>query len=108
MRFTVCLLPIVSKELMYKLLPLFVFLGGLTSGAQAADDQLQTCDQIRGQIQAVTGLVPMPDLDLLKQISLRQECVFSSAEAYRAAYGDKPLPPQGAPAHHENRDRDDD
>jgi hypothetical protein len=33
---------------------------------------------------------------LLRNISVHQECRFSSAEVYRAAYGDKPMPIQMA------------
>ncbi len=89
-------------------LSLIVLLSCFASGAQAADEPPLTCVQLREQIKAVTGLVVTPSFDLLRQIGMRQECNFTSAEAYRAAYGDKPLPPQDSEDHHDGRERDDD
>jgi hypothetical protein len=65
----------------------------LTMGAHAADQSAQSCDQIRAEIMAVKGVPATPDTELLKKISLHSECKFTSEEVYRAAYGDKPLPP---------------
>jgi hypothetical protein len=93
---------------MKKTLFLIVMLGSFASVVRAADESPQTCLQIRERIKAVTGLAPIPGQDLLKQIGLNQECNFSSAEVYRAAYGDKPLPPQEFQDHHGNGDGDDD
>jgi hypothetical protein len=77
----------------------------LTTSALAADTQAQTCDQIRDQIEAQTGILPLVNKKLLQTLSLRQECRFSAGEVYRAAYGDKPLPLQTALAF-SIRDRD--
>jgi hypothetical protein len=89
-------------------LPLILLLSCFVSGAKAADEPPPlTCAQIREQIKAVTGLVATPSFDLLKQIGMRQECNFTSAEAYRAAYGDKPLPPQESHDHYDNREQND-
>jgi len=93
---------------MNKSLSLIVLLGCFTSGAQATDEPAQTCARIREQIKAVTGLVSTPNMDLLKQIGMHQECNFSSAEVYRAAAGDKPPPPQRSHDHHGGQERDDD
>jgi opacity protein-like surface antigen len=62
----------------------------LGSSAIAADVVPQTCDQIRERIEAQTGLLPAVNIRLLQTLSLRQECRFTAAEVYRAAYGDKP------------------
>jgi hypothetical protein len=49
-----------------------------------------------------------PNIELLKQISMHQDCNFSSAEVYRAAYGDKPLPPPESPGYHNRQESDED
>lgn len=60
------------------------------------------CEQIRVQI----GTFPLADPELLRAMASRKDCAFSSAEFYRAAYGDRPLPP---PEHrHPQRRHDDD
>lgn len=93
---------------MKKTLLLIVLLGSFASFAQVADELPQTCLQIRERIKTVTGLVATPSMDLLQQISKHQDCNFSSAEVYRAAYGDKPLPSQESHDFHSRQDRDDD
>jgi hypothetical protein len=85
-------------------IPAFGLLCALTLGAQAADAQVQTCEQIREDIKAVTGLTPAVNPALLQKIGLRSDCQFSSAEVYRAAYGDKPIPKQEPYRSHENHD----
>ena len=85
---------------------LIVFLGCLTAGVQAADELPQNCSQIRERIKAVTGPDISPSMDLLEQIALHQECNFSSAEVYRAAAGDKPLPSQERHEHRESGESD--
>jgi len=93
---------------MKKLLPFIVLLGCFATGVHAANALPAACSEIRAQIQTVTGLVTKPDMELLKHISTHQGCNFSSAEVYRAAYGDKPLPKPETPNHHNHRDRDED
>jgi hypothetical protein len=93
---------------MKKILPLMALLSCLTVGAQVAEEPPRTCVQIRDQIKMVTGLLSTPNVDLLQQIAVRQECNFTSVEVYRAAYGDKPLPPPEPQGAHHNRERDDD
>lgn len=93
---------------MKKMLLLIVMLGSVASFAQVADELPQTCLQIRERIKAVNGLVATPSMDLLQQIGKHQECNFSSAEVYRAAYGDKPLPPQESHDSHYSQERDED
>ncbi len=51
-----------------------------------------TCGEIRSLIQAQTGILAAPDTALLQKIGINSQCQFSSAEVYRAAYGDKPMP----------------
>jgi len=80
----------------------------LAMGAHAADAPAQTCDQIREEIMAVKGLTAMINTELLQKISLRSDCQFTSAEVYRAAYGDKPLPPPESYHQHNNERHDDD
>lgn len=82
-------------------------LGLLAATAQAADVPTLTCEQLREQIKAVTGIVSTVNTDLLQKLSLRAECRFSSAEVYRAAYGDLPLPkPDTYPSHDSHQDDD--
>ena len=93
---------------MKKTLTLIALLGCFTSGAHAADDPPQACAQIRERIKSVTGVVSTPNMELLQQISMRQDCKFSSAEVYRAAYGDKPLPQRAHQVHLDEQEQDDD
>ena len=93
---------------MKKMLSLIVLLGCFASGVHAANELPASCDEIRIQIQSVTGLLSTPNIELLKQISIHQDCNFSSAEVYRAAYGDKPLPPPESPGHHNRQEWDED
>ena len=66
-------------------------LGLAVANATPANAQAESCDQIRTQINAQTGILPKVDTELLRKLA-RPECRFSSAEVYRAAYGDKPMP----------------
>ncbi|MEI8168579.1 MAG: hypothetical protein WCG50_02815 [Rhodoferax sp.] len=93
---------------MKKSIHLFGILSLCALGAQAADVPAPTCDEIRVQIQAQTGLLPQANIDLLRTIGLNQQCQFSAAEVYRGAYGDKPLPVQAPRAPHRSHDHDDD
>lgn len=74
----------------------------------AAEPQAETCEQIRAQIKAQSGVLAAPDTHLLAKIGANTACRFTSAEAYRAAYGDKPLPKDDPSArrrkHHEDHD----
>jgi chorismate mutase len=76
--------------------------------ASSAEVLTQTCEQIREQIKTQTGELVQVDTTLLQSIAARQECGFTSAEVYRAAYGDKPLPKQEARATHREHEYDDD
>jgi ABC-type proline/glycine betaine transport system substrate-binding protein len=80
----------------------------LTLGADAADAPPQSCEEIRAEIMEIKGLEVTPNTELLKKISLRSECQFTSAEVYRAAYGDKPLPPPEQRRHDYNEQRGND
>lgn len=93
---------------MTKILPMIILLGCFGSGVNAANELPAVCDEIRDQIQLVTGSVSTPNLELLQHISMHQECNFSSVEVYRAAYGDKPLPRPDSSSHNNNQERDDD
>lgn len=80
----------------------------LAMGGHAADAPVPTCEQIRAEIMAVKGLAVIVNPELLQKISLRGDCQFTSAEVYRAAYGDKPLPPpESYRSHHQHDDHDD-
>jgi hypothetical protein len=61
-------------------------------GAGATEANAQSCEQLREQIESQTGVLPSVNSTLLRDISVHQECRFSSAEVYRAAFGDKPIP----------------
>lgn len=52
------------------------------SGATALSS---TCDELRASI----GMLPLADADLLRAMAARKDCAFTSAEVYRAAYGDR-------------------
>lgn len=93
---------------MKKMLPLIVLLGCFASGVHAGIEPPAACSEIRDQIRLVTGMVSTSNLELLQHISIHQECNFSSAEVYRAAYGDKPLPQSEPSGHHNNREHDED
>lgn len=54
--------------------------------------QEESCNQIRAEIQAHTGIPAKSNTILLGKVGANQKCRFTSAEAYRAAWGDKPLP----------------
>ena len=78
-------------------------------GANAAPATPDACEQMRAQIQPVTSLVTVPDKDLLLKMStLPPACQFSSAEVYRAAYGDTPLPTRDKGHRQPRNDSDDD
>lgn len=69
----------------------------------AADEPAESCDAIRARI----GVAPLADPDLLRSLAARQDCAFTAAEVYRAAYGDRPLPPpeeRGQRRHHHDDD----
>lgn len=57
----------------------------------AATPQAESCDQIRAQIAAQTEVLPRPNLELLGKVGANEQCDFSSAETWRAAWGAKPL-----------------
>jgi len=80
----------------------------LTWGVWAADLPAQSCEQIRAEIMAVKGEPVTPNIELLKKISLHSECQFTSEEVYRAAYGDKPLPPPEQRRYHYNEHQESD
>jgi hypothetical protein len=92
-----------------KIIPVIVLVLG-TAAVQAAapGTQAEACDQIRARIQAQTGLLARPDTALLEMVGLRPECRFSAAEAYRAAYGDRPMPVDQRRERRRRRHDDDD
>ena len=49
-------------------------------------------ERIKAQIAAHTGIPAKPNMTLLGKVGENTQCDFTSAEAYRAAWGDKPLP----------------
>lgn len=76
-----------------KTIPIFLLALSITAAHAAAPDvQEPSCDQIRAEIQAHTGIPAKPDTELLARVGANKSCRFTSAEAYRAAWGDKPLP----------------
>jgi hypothetical protein len=79
--------------------PVIGLLGLLAVNANAAAPQVESCEQIRLQIKAQTGVLPKPDTAMLEKLDVRPECHFSTAEVYRAAFGDEPMPKK------EQRDR---
>lgn len=93
----------------YRKLPVLGLLGLLAMNAHAVQPEGESCARIREQITAQTGVLSKPDIVLLEKLGTHQECGFTSAEVYRAAYGDKPLPPRETrEARHRHGDDDDD
>lgn len=68
----------------------------------AAEGQIESCEQIRAKI----GVLPLADPDLLRQLAARTDCLFTSGEAYRAAYGGD-LPSFRATANDRRAEEDD-
>jgi len=93
---------------MHKHIPLIGFLSLVALHAAAAEVQAPTCEQLREQIRSQTGVSSKADIELLQKLSGRQECRFSAAEIYRAAYGDKPMPKSESRSHRKHRHDDDD
>ena len=83
-------------------------LAALAMQAQAQEPARQSCAQIREQIQAQTSPLEKPDTELLKKISARSDCAFTTPEAYRAAFGDRPPAPYEPRQEREYHDDDDD
>ena len=50
-----------------------------------------SCAQLRAQIAAQTEILPRPNVELLGKVGANEQCHFTSAETYRAAWGAKPL-----------------
>ncbi|HEX8987468.1 MAG TPA: hypothetical protein VF816_05865 [Rhodocyclaceae bacterium] len=70
----------------------------------AAESPAESCGQLRSQI----GALPPGDADLLRRLAARnQECGFSSADFYKAAYGDRP-PAREAERPRRSREHDED
>lgn len=82
-------------------------LGLLALNVNSAAAQAESCEQIRTQIKAQTGVLPKPDTALLGKVGAHPECRFTAAEAYRAAYADKPMPKDERRKRH-SAHRDDD
>jgi hypothetical protein len=82
---------------------------GAAHAAAPAEPAAESCDQIRAQIQAHTGMPAKPNTALLAKVGENRKCRFTAAEAYRAAWGDKPLPkddPRDRRAKHREHDDD--
>lgn len=83
---------------------------GLAAAATPEASATASCDQIRAEIKANTGLPDRPNTELLRKVGANGSCRFTSAEAYRAAWADKPLPPptrHSERRHHHEHDDDD-
>jgi hypothetical protein len=82
---------------------------GAAHAAVPAESAAESCDQIRAQIQAHTGMPAKPNTALLAKVGENRKCRFTAAEAYRAAWGDKPMP-KGEPRERraKHREHDDD
>lgn len=92
---------------------LVVLLGVLLSAAQAAaatERQPESCTDIRARIAAQTGVLARPDIAMVETVGARPDCRFTSAEVFRAAYGDRPMPESGRHGRdrHHKRHHDDD
>ncbi len=88
---------------MRALLMLIALIAPIAANAAATDAEAESCEQVRARI----GVAPLADHDLLRTLALRQECKFTAAEVYRAAYGDKPLPQEHHAQRQQRRRHDD-
>ena len=76
-----------------KAIPIILLALSMTTvHAATTEVQAESCDQIREEIRAHTGIPAKPNTILLGKVGANMKCRFTSAEAYRAAWGDKPLP----------------
>jgi hypothetical protein len=81
------------KYIKHNYVPVIGLLGLLAVNANAAPSQAESCEQIRLQIKAQTGVLLFnPDTAMLEKLHARLECSFSPAEVYQGVYGDKPIP----------------
>ncbi|MDY0014545.1 MAG: hypothetical protein RBS40_16840 [Rhodocyclaceae bacterium] len=90
------------------LLGLLALTAQAASPTETAKPQTDTCEQIRAQIKAQTGVPPKVNTELLQKLSGRPDCAFTAAEVYRAAWGDKPLPTNDGHGRGVKRGHDDD
>jgi hypothetical protein len=81
-----------ENEIMKTISTILLALSMTTVLAATPDVQEESCDQIREEIRAHTGIPAKPNTLLLRKIGANNKCRFTSAEAYRAAWGEKPLP----------------
>ena len=92
-----------------KAIPIFLLAVSMSAAHAAAPDApAPSCDQIRAEIQAHTGIPAKPDTELLAKVGASKSCRFTSAEAYRAAWGDKPLPRDDRQGRHSGKHEHDD
>lgn len=71
--------------------------------ASAAAPAVESCEQLRAQI----GRMPPADHQLLAKMRSSRGCEFTTAEIFRVAYGDKPVP-QVVPHYRKHREHHDD
>ncbi len=90
-------------------LSLLLFCIGTVHAAAPVDSPAESCDQIRTQIKAHAGVPDKPNTALLSKVGANRKCRFTGAEAYRAAWGDKPMPKDDRPSRRsKHREHDDD
>ncbi|MDO8990629.1 MAG: hypothetical protein Q7U91_13465 [Sideroxyarcus sp.] len=76
-----------------KIIPVILIAMSVTTAHAAVPaTQNESCEQIRAQITAQTGVLAMPDVALLRKVGANRECRFTLEEGFRAAWGDKPMP----------------
>lgn len=95
-------------------LPLFVVSAMAAGPVYAAEPPtLQAmgsapCEEIRAAISGQTAVREKPDVELLDRIAVHTECRFTSTEAFRAAFGPRPMPKHERPPYrHVEEDEDD-
>lgn len=91
----------------FRQLLLLGLLAAMASHAQAQEPLRQSCAQIREQIQAQTGPLEKPDTELLKKVGARNDCAFTTPEAYRAGFGERPPAPYEPRRERDHHDDDD-
>lgn len=98
-----CRAPDEGRPVMRPLLPFIAPLCLCCGSSLAAEEPPETCEQIRARI----GVPPLAAPDFLRTLALRKDCAFTSAEFYKAAYGDRPIPRETR-TYRRERDDDDD
>lgn len=91
-----------------KSLSVLALAASLAGSAHAASPRAESCEQIRARIQAQVGNRAKPDTAMLDTLDEYPDCAFTTAEVFRAAFGDRPMPRVASRSHRHDGEDDDD